>query len=78
MTDWTKQTETARTWFESLRDRICAAFEAIEDDLAEGPHAASEPGRFERAPWQRPEGGGGEMAILRHTPKNPRVKSSVF
>ena len=30
MTDWTQQTETARTWFESLRDRICAEFEAIE------------------------------------------------
>jgi coproporphyrinogen III oxidase len=55
----------ARAWFEALRDRICAAFEAIEDDLAEGPHAASEPGRFERTPWQRPEGGGGEMAVLR-------------
>ena len=30
MTDWTDSTAAARTWFESLRDRICAAFEAIE------------------------------------------------
>ncbi|MEC7649452.1 MAG: coproporphyrinogen III oxidase, partial [Pseudomonadota bacterium] len=26
----------ARNWFESLRDDICTAFEAIEDDLS-GP-----------------------------------------
>ena len=24
--------EPARLWFEALRDRLCAAFEAIEDD----------------------------------------------
>jgi coproporphyrinogen III oxidase len=55
----------ARTWFESLRDRICAAFEAIEADCT-SPFAASRPpGRFERTAWQRPGGGGGVMAIMR-------------
>ena len=27
---WGEHTARARTWFETLRDRICAAFEAIE------------------------------------------------
>jgi coproporphyrinogen III oxidase len=32
----------AHAWFEALRDRLCAAFEAIEDDAARGTsHAAS-------------------------------------
>ena len=54
----------ARTWFEALRDRICAAFEALEaeaDPELYGPDA----GRFERTPWSREGGGGGVMAVLR-------------
>ena len=30
MSEWNEQTRQARAWFESLRDRICAEFEAIE------------------------------------------------
>ena len=61
--------EQASRWFAELRDRLCAAFEAIEDDLAGGPLAARPAGRFERKAWQRPdeagsEGGGGEMSLM--------------
>lgn len=54
----------ARAWFDSLRDRLCAAFEAIEDDNA-GPLKDRPPGRFERTAWERPGGGGGVMSVMR-------------
>ena len=59
------QRAEARAWFESLRDRICAAFEAIEDDYAGVQHAELPPGRFERQPWERPGGGGGVISLMR-------------
>ncbi|HET9717239.1 MAG TPA: oxygen-dependent coproporphyrinogen oxidase [Pseudolabrys sp.] len=61
----------ARTWFEQLRDEICTAFEAIEDELpASAPFANLEPGRFVRKAWKRTDhtgapGGGGVMASMK-------------
>ncbi|WP_340316990.1 oxygen-dependent coproporphyrinogen oxidase [Rhizorhabdus argentea] len=53
----------ARAWFESLRDRICAEFEAIEAE-------AGGDARFAYTPWNRdgdPEakGGGGVQGLMK-------------
>ena len=59
------QQAAARTWFESLRDRICAEFTAIEREA--GSDAA-----FDYTPWQREaeglapgEGGGGVRGVMK-------------
>jgi len=57
------QKTEARAWFETLRDRIHAGFEALED-AAPSDLFPGEPGRFVRTPWQRPEGGGGVMGMM--------------
>jgi coproporphyrinogen III oxidase len=57
--------ERARAWFEELRDRICAAFEAIEDEYAAARPAEGSAGRFERKEWDRPAGGGGVVALMK-------------
>jgi len=46
-------------WFAALRDRICTSFEAIEDE------AGLNPGRFIRTAWDRPEGGGGVISLMK-------------
>lgn len=52
----------AQKWFRTLRDQICAEFEKIEDELTD---SLSPVGRFVRTPWDRPEGGGGEMSVMK-------------
>ena len=53
----------AQAWFESLRDRIHAAFETLEDE-APADLYPGDPGRFERKPWTREAGGGGVMGMM--------------
>jgi coproporphyrinogen III oxidase len=53
----------ARDWFESLRDRICAEFVAIEAE-------ADSDARFELQPWERTDhdgspGGGGVRGLMK-------------
>jgi len=57
------QQAAARTWFESLRDRICAEFEAIERE-------AGSDASFEYTPWDRIDpsgepGGGGVRGLMK-------------
>ena len=57
--------QRAPAWFAALRDRICAAFEAVEDEYAGAGAETSAAGRFARTDWQRPGGGGGTMALMK-------------
>jgi coproporphyrinogen III oxidase len=63
MSDWSEQTRLSREWFESLRTRICEAFEAIERE-------AGSDASFEYTPWNREtadasEGGGGVRGVMK-------------
>src|SRR5262249_28274488 len=67
--------ETAKAWFEALRDRLLTALEDVERALPAGAPLSDRPaGRLARSPWQRTDysgapGGGGGMA---------RMKGRVF
>ena len=57
------QQATARTWFEALRDRICATFESIERE-------AGSDATFTYTPWDRIDpsgaaGGGGVRGVMK-------------
>lgn len=57
-----EEQDAARKWFESLRDRICAAFEEIERE-------AGSKAMFEYIPWERLDsdgspGGGGVRGMM--------------
>lgn len=58
----------ASEWFAELRDRLCAAFEAIEVEV--GGDQGRPAGRFQRTDWKRPttngvDGGGGTTAVMK-------------
>ena len=61
--EWTQQTDQARHWFEALRTRICAEFEAIERE-------AGSDASFEYLSWLRDtddgsDGGGGTRGVMK-------------
>lgn len=58
--------DRATAWFQSLRDDICAAFEAVERDAPDDLYPG-QPGTFVLTPWQRKveNGGGGVGGMLR-------------
>jgi coproporphyrinogen III oxidase len=63
MIEMDEEKQAARDWFESLRDRICAEFEAIEREA--GSDAA-----FEYISWEREDpdgspGGGGVRGVMK-------------
>jgi coproporphyrinogen III oxidase len=70
VTDLDNRKTKAKAWFEQLRDRIVAAFEAVEDDLPGSMPFCDQPaGRFVRTPWERTDhsglpGGGGVMSLM--------------
>ena len=60
----------AAGWFRDLRDRIVAAFEALEQSHCEGPLAEAPPGRFALRETRREsedgsDAGGGLMSVMR-------------
>lgn len=72
--------QTAAAWFKNLRDQICTEFEAIEGEYnrnakavaqaSTGPRSMEFPegssgSIFTRTPWQRADGGGGEMSVMK-------------
>lgn len=63
MIELDEEQRSARDWFESLRDRICAEFEAIERDAGSGA-------AFDYLEWDRTDpdgapGGGGVRGVMK-------------
>jgi coproporphyrinogen III oxidase len=57
--------DRARSWFETLRDRMLAGLEAVEDAAEGAPRCeGKEAGRFTRKAWAREDGGGGVMSLM--------------
>lgn len=68
MSDLEARKANAKAWFENLRDQICAAFEALEDEAPALLYPGA-PSRFVATPWRRGDGsadeGGGVASMMR-------------
>ena len=65
MTDWTEATIQARAWFESLRDRICAEFEAIERENGSDARFAFTPWKRDAVEGDAADTGGGVQGLMK-------------
>lgn len=59
--------QTARLWFESLRDQICKRLEELEVEYSE--KSGTPAGKFTKTPWEKTNddgsaGGGGTMSLM--------------
>jgi coproporphyrinogen III oxidase len=65
MIELDSQQQAARTWFESLRTRICAEFEAIEREAGSDASFAYTPWDREAEGLEPGTGGGGVRAVMK-------------
>ena len=56
--------QAAQVWFENLRDQICQKFIELEQIFCQ-KHPGTTPGQFVFTPWDRAEGGGGTMGLMK-------------
>ncbi len=64
MTSLEQKKILATQWFRQLRDDICAEFELLEQQ-ADTSLYNEKSSSFERKVWQRDQGGGGEISLMR-------------
>ena len=67
-----QERRTAAAWFRTLRDRIVAAFEGLED---RGPGSVA-PGRFEVMPTARADDGGADDGGDEQITRRPSANTS--
>ena len=65
MIDWTEATTQARAWFESLRDRICAEFEAIERENGSDAGFAYTSWKRDAVEGEEADTGGGLQGLMK-------------